>query len=175
MVRFVTFLSMFAIAWVAHATQVIPSAVDYTNDTIEQGATLQACVINAAIISPPAPEVVSFQFLVVSGRVGFKVTAGDMNWRDGSIIAKRISQADFSTGQFNRPRAFAKDITPEGQLVAVLIDPSLKTEFTRAFFGGHYLVEFKRTDKPEVRSYYIEQAPDKDVRDRFEECFRAMK
>ena len=38
------------------AAQIIPTGVEYTNDTIEQGGQLQACIVTTAIISPPAPE-----------------------------------------------------------------------------------------------------------------------
>ena len=63
----------------AYATQVAPTNVEYTNDNIEQGGKLQVCIITAAIINPPAVEVVNFQFMnFVNGRVAFKVTAGDM-------------------------------------------------------------------------------------------------
>ena len=78
----------------AYATQVVPRSVEYTNDNIEQGGKLQACIITAAIINPPAPEVVNFQFMkFINGRVAFKVTAGDMNWTNASLVAKRIARA----------------------------------------------------------------------------------
>jgi hypothetical protein len=142
----------------AYATQVIHKNVEYTNDSIEQGGKLQACIITAAIITPPAPEVVNFQFMeFVNGRVAFKVTAGDINWTNASSVAKRISEADFFTGAFNQPNAFDKKITTEGQLVAFLKEPGLILDFSAAFFGGNYSIRFRRTDTNDERIYEIEQ------------------
>jgi len=50
-----------------------------------------------ANISPPAPEIVNFQVLMILDRPAFKVAAGEVNWTQGSSMAKRISAADFST------------------------------------------------------------------------------
>jgi hypothetical protein len=83
-----TFAMLFPV--LAHATQVSPSGIEYTNDTIEQGGKLAACIVTTAIISPPAPEIVNFQVLVVGGTHAFKVTAGDVDWTNGSGVAKRI-------------------------------------------------------------------------------------
>jgi hypothetical protein len=55
-----TFAMLFPV--LAHATQVSPSGVEYTNDTIEQGGKLAACIVTTAIISPPAPESPSAKF-----------------------------------------------------------------------------------------------------------------
>src|SRR6266498_2144065 len=90
-----TFAMLFPV--LAHATQVSPSGVEYTNDTIEQGGKLAACIVTTAIISPPAPVIVNFQVLVVGGTHAFKITAADVDWTKGSGVAKRISAADFST------------------------------------------------------------------------------
>jgi hypothetical protein len=46
------------------AAQIIPSGVEYTNDTIEQDGQLQACIMVAAIINPPARELLNFQLLI---------------------------------------------------------------------------------------------------------------
>jgi hypothetical protein len=78
--------------------------VPNTNDTIEQRGKLAACIVTTA---PPAPEIVNFQVLVIGGTHAFKVTAGDVDWTNGSGVAKRISAADFSTAQFNHPSAFS--------------------------------------------------------------------
>jgi len=78
----------------AYATQVIPKSVEFTNDKIEQGGTPQACIVNVTITNPPASELVKFQFMVfINGRFAFMVTAGDMNWSDMSLAAKRIADA----------------------------------------------------------------------------------
>jgi hypothetical protein len=68
--------------------------VPNTNDTIEQRGKLAACIVTTA---SPAPEIVNFQVLVIGGTHAFKVTAGDVDWTNGSGVAKRISAADFST------------------------------------------------------------------------------
>jgi hypothetical protein len=60
-----TFAMLFPV--LAHAAQVIPTGVEYTNDTIEQRGKLAACIVTTAISSPPSPEIVNFQFLVVGG------------------------------------------------------------------------------------------------------------
>jgi hypothetical protein len=157
-----------------HSAQIIPTGVEYSNDTIEKGGQLQACIVTTAIINPPAPEIVNFQLLIVLGRPGFKVTAGDVDWTRQSSVAKRISEADFSSAQFNHPNAFTKNITPEGQLVAMLKDDSLRNDFIRVFIGGHYSIRFRRTDLPNERVYYIEQSPSEDVRNTFTKCLHTM-
>ena len=162
-------------AGIARAAQVIPTAIEYTNDTIEQGGQLRACIVTAAILTQPAPEIVNFQFLLVAGSPGFKVTAGDFDWTKQSLTAKRISDANFSTAAFNHPTAFTKKVTTEGQLVAFLTDDSLRKQFVDAFFGGGgYSIEFKRTDVPTVRTYYIEHGPGDDVVSTFSKCVHTM-
>ena len=79
------------------ATQIIPS-VEYSNDTIQQNGVIQACIVTVALVSPPAPEIVNLQFLVIAGdgfRLAYKVTAGDVNWNEGSSVARRIAAANF--------------------------------------------------------------------------------
>ena len=88
----------------AYATHVNPKSVEFTNDNVEQGGKPQVCVVTVAITNPLEPEVVNFQFMVfVNGRFAFKVTAGDMNWSNMSLVAKRISDADFFTGCIQLP------------------------------------------------------------------------
>ncbi|MGA7432562.1 MAG: hypothetical protein WBW35_19180 [Xanthobacteraceae bacterium] len=156
------------------AAQIIPTGVEYTNDTIEQAGQLQACIVTTAIVSPPAPEIVNFQLLIVFGRPGFKVTAGDVDWPKQSNVAKRISDANFSTAQFNHPNAFTKNVTTEGQLVGMLTDDSLREDFINAFFSGGYSIRFKRIDISEDRTYYVKQAPDVDVVNTFAKCVHMM-
>jgi hypothetical protein len=62
--RLVTFTFAMLFPVLAHATQETPTSVEYTNDTIEQGGKLAACIVTTAIISPPTPELVNFQVLV---------------------------------------------------------------------------------------------------------------
>ena len=168
-----TFAMLFSV--LVHAAQVIPSGVEYTNDTLEQGGKLVACIVTTAIISPPAPEIVNFQVLVIGGTHAFKVTAGDVDWTNGSGAAKRISAADFSTAQFNHPTAFKKSVTSEGQLVGYLRQSNLNGEFLKAFFGGRYTIRFMRTDQKDERTYYIEQAPESDVTNAFRLCLGSMR
>ena len=159
----------------AYATQVVPRSVEYTNDNIEQGGKLQACIITAAIINPPAPEVVNFQFMkFINGRVAFKVTAGDMNWTNASLVAKRILEADFFTGKFNHPTVFDKKITTEGQLVAFLTEPRLTLDFAAAFVGGNYSIRFRRTDTNDERIYEIEQSVPASVLAGLNTCINSM-
>jgi hypothetical protein len=106
--RLVTFTFAMLFPVLAHAAQVIPTGVEYTNDTIEQGGKLAACIVTTAIISPPAPEIVNFQFLVVGGTHAFKVAAGDVDWTKGAGVAKRISAADFSTANNSIIRVHSK-------------------------------------------------------------------
>jgi hypothetical protein len=158
----------------AKATQIIPGNIEYSNDTIEQAGQLQACIITVGIISPPAPEIVNFQLLYVRGRVGFKVTAGDLNWKAKSLSAKRISAATFSTGQFNHPDAFKTSVTPEGQFVGFLTDVELTAKFIFAFAGGNYSIQFQRTDLPDEHVYYLEKGPEPEVVERFRSCVNSM-
>jgi len=123
-----------------YATQVIPKSVEFTNDKIEQGGQPQACIVTATITNPPASEVVKFQFMVfINGRFAFMVTAGDMNWSDMSLVAKRIADANFLTGAFNHPDVFDKQFTTEGQLVAFLVDANLSFDFLDAFLAVIFL------------------------------------
>jgi hypothetical protein len=172
---FVTFTFAMLFPVLAHAAEVSPSGVEYTNDTVEQGGRLAACIVTTAIISPPAPEIVNFQVLVIGGTHAFKVTAGDVDWTNGSGVAKRISAANFSTAQFNHPSAFRKSITREGQLVGYLRLPNLSGEFLKAFFGGRFTIRFMRTDQKDERTYYIEQAPGSDVANAFRLCLGSMR
>ena len=171
----VTFTFAILFPLLAHAAQVTPTGVEYTNDTIERRGKLAACIVTTAIISPPAPEIVNFEVLVVGGTHAFKVAAGDMDWTKGSGVAKRISAADFSTAQFNHPRAFKKSITSEGQLVGYLREPNLNGEFLKAFFGGRYTIHFMRTDQKDERTYYVEHAPGSDVTNAFRLCLGSMR
>jgi hypothetical protein len=41
---------------IGNATQIIPS-VEYSNDKIEQNGVIRACIVTAALICPPAPEI----------------------------------------------------------------------------------------------------------------------
>jgi len=173
--RLVTFTFAMLFPVLAHAAQVIPSGVEYTYDTIEQGGKLAACIVTTAIISPPAPEIVNFQVLVIGGTHAFKITAADVDWTKGSGVAKRISAADFSTAQFNHPRAFKKSITSEGQLVGYLRESNLNGEFLKAFFDGRYTIRFMRADQKDERTYYIEQAPGSDVTNAFRLCRGSMR
>jgi hypothetical protein len=79
------------------------------NDRIVQNGILRACIITTAFISPPAPEIVNLQLLAIAGSGGvlaYKVTAGDLNWNEGSSVARRIATANLSTADFNHPNAF---------------------------------------------------------------------
>ncbi len=156
------------------ATQIIPTGVEYTNDTIQQGGQLQACEIVVAIISPPAPEVVNLQLLLVGGQLGFKVAVGDLDWSHKSSVAKRISKAEFSAADFMHPDAFRQSVTPEGQLIAMLTQPALDRSFLKAFLDGGYSIQFNRDDASDERVYYIKQSPGADVRNTFAQCIHAM-
>jgi hypothetical protein len=70
------------------AAQIIPVDVEYSNDHIEQGGKLQACIVTVGIINPPAPEIVNFQILTVFDRMNFKIAAGDVDWKTQSMVAK---------------------------------------------------------------------------------------
>ena len=159
----------------ARADQIMPTGIEYTNDTVELGGELQGCVVTVAILTRPGSETVNFQYLFVAGRAGFKVTVGDIDWTKKSLTAKRISDASFYTTAFNHPAAFKKNVTTDGQLVAFLIDNSLGKQFFDAFFGGDgYTIEFQRTDVPTVRTYYIERGPRYDVVSTFSKCVHTM-
>jgi hypothetical protein len=144
--------------------------------------------VTVTIKNPPASEVVKFQFMVfVNGRFAFMVTAGDMNWSDMSLVAKRIADANFFSlvakriadanffaGAFNHPNVFDKQITT-GQLVAFLIDANLSFDFLDAFFDGNFSVRFRRTDISDERIYEIGQQPGPDIAAGFKACLDSMK
>jgi hypothetical protein len=160
----------------ANGTQVVPRYVEFTNDNVEQGGKPQVCVVTATITNPPELEVVNFQFMVfINGRFGFKVTAGDMNWSNMSLVAKQIADANFFTAAFNHPNAFDKEITAGGQLVAFLVDKNLPFDFLDAFFGGNFSIRFRRTDINDERIYEIGQWPGPDIAAGFKACLESMK
>ena len=159
----------------ARADKVIPTGIEYTNDTIELGGELQGCVVTVVILTQPGSETVNFQYLFVAGRPGFKVKVGDIDWTKKSLVAKRISDASFYSTTFNHPTAFKKNVTTDGQIVASLIDDSLGKQFFDTFFGGGgYTIEFQRTDVPTVRSYYVERGPRYDIVSTFSKCVRTI-
>jgi hypothetical protein len=160
------FIVTLSITSMANAAEIVAGGVEYANDKIEQNGVVRGCAITAAIISPPSPEIVNFQVLIIAGRPAFKITAGEVNWTEG----KWIAAANFLTAEFNHPNAFKKSITPEGQLLAVLIDDRLGDAFLRAFLGGRYAVQLRRTDVADERTYYIERGPGRDVALAFVNC-----
>ena len=160
----------------AYATPVIPKSVEFTNDEVEQDGKPQVCIVTVTIKNPPASEVVKFQFMIfINGRFAFMVTAGDMNWSDMSLVAKRIADANFFAGAFNHPNVFDKQITTEGQLVAFLIDANLTFDFLDAFFGGSFSIRFRRIDVSDERIYEIEQQPGPYIAANFKACLDSMK
>jgi hypothetical protein len=160
----------------AYATQVVPKYVEFSNDNVVQGGKPQVCVVTVAITNPPEPEVVNFQFMVfINGRFAFKISAGDMNWNNKSLVAKQIADANFFTVAFNHPNAFDKKITTEGQLVAFLVDENLPFDFLDAFFGGNFSIRFRRTDISDERNYEIGQQPGPDIAAGFKACLESMK
>jgi hypothetical protein len=162
------------------AAQIIPIGVEYSNDHIEQGGKLQACIVTVGIINPPASEIVNFQILAVFDRMNFKIiwdfkiTAGDLDWKTHSMVAKRVSGGTFSTSAFNHPSAFVGSITPEGQFLGTLTNPSLEVDFAKSFFLGRYLIRFLRDDTKEERVYYIENTAAPDIRSAFISCLHHM-
>jgi hypothetical protein len=113
--------------------------------------------------------------LFINGRFAFKLTAGDMNWSNMSLVAKQIADANFFTGAFNHPNAFDKKITTEGQLVAFLVDENLPFDFLDAFFGGNFSIRFRRTDISDERINEIGQQPGPDIAAGFKACLESMK
>jgi hypothetical protein len=159
----------------ALAVQIMPTGVEYANDTIELRGELQGCVVTAVVLTQPNSETVNFQYLLVAGRRGFKVTVSDVDWTKKSLTARRISDASFYTDAFNHPTAFKKNVTPDGQVVAFLIDDTLGKKFFDAFFlGGGYTIEFHRTDVPAIRTYHIERGPPYDVVSIFSKCVHTI-
>ena len=88
-------------------------------------------------------------------------------WRDGSL--RQI----FPPGSLITD-AFKQSMTPDGQLLGVLTDNSLQGAFTKAFWQGHYSIEFTRTDNPDPRTYYVEQGPTRDVAMNFMACMKQV-
>jgi hypothetical protein len=156
------------------AAQIIPVSVEYSNDHIERGGKLQACIVTVGIINPPAPEIVNFQILAVFDRMNFKIAVGDLDWKTQSMVAKRVLEGTFWTSAFNHPSAFVSSITPEGQFLGTLTDPSLRVEFAKSFFLGRYSIRFLRDDAKEERVYYIENAASPDIRSNFISCVNQM-
>jgi hypothetical protein len=159
----------------ARATQVIPGGVEYTNDQIEEAGQLKGCIIVVAIVSPPSPESVNFEFLFVSGRAGFKISVGDIDWNAKSISKKTVVKGDFGSREFAYHDAFTGSVSPEGSYVAFLKNDNLTTRFMMGFISGRYSISFLRSDQKDVREYGIEQIPaPKTVIDSFKACIDSI-
>ena len=51
------------------------------------------------------------------------------------------------------------------------MDESLLGAFTKAFWGGHYSIEFTRTDNPDL---YVEQGPSRDIAMNYMACMKRV-
>lgn len=158
----------------AHAEQVIPRIVEYSNDSIsDQGKTV-ACVVAVVIVSPPDQRTLNFQFLSFKERAGWKITGGLMNWATQTMTALIAQDGSFSSSAFVAPRAFAKSLTPEGQLVGVLTQPDRLPDFVAAFFKGRYVVAVRWQRQPNELTYYVDKPPSTKVKSDFLDCIKNM-
>jgi hypothetical protein len=159
----------------AMASQIIPGGVEYTNDKIEKYGRTLGCMIVVAIVSPPAPEIVNFQYLFVNARHGIKVAVADVDYQRGSAAPVQLQKANFSSRLFTHYNAFDGKISPEGSCVGFLKQNDVSHAFASAFFRGNYTISFERSDVTEARSYYIEQSPPRSVTDAFVACSKSIR
>lgn len=125
----------------ANAEQVVvrKEHVQYSNDTISDGGRTVACIITAAVVVYPDNRVLNFQILSFNnGRVGWKITGGTIDFKTQSATALRALDGSFTSSRFIQKGAFQKSLTPEGQLVGVLVEPDLLPAFVKAFTGPYW-------------------------------------
>jgi hypothetical protein len=167
-------VGQFTPPWTTRAEQVIARDIEYSNDSIsDQGKTV-ACVVTVVVVAPPDQRTLNFQFLSFRETAGWKITGGRINWTTQAMAALRAQDGSFSSSSFVAPMAFAKDLTPEGQLVGILTQPSQLSAFTTAFFNGPYTVAVTWQDSPDELTYYIAESPPVDVRAKFLMCMKSL-
>jgi hypothetical protein len=93
-----------------------------------------------------------------------------MDWKNHSAVAKRVDDGEFSASDFLYQDAFQKNLTPEGQLVGVLVRSDLVRPFSQAFFQKPYSVSVRWEKAPDNVVYYIDQSPPSAVAKSFREC-----
>jgi len=158
----------------ARAEQVIARHIEYSNDSISDQGKAVACVVTVVILAPPDQRTLNFQFLSFKERAGWKITGGRMNWTTQTMTALRAQDGSFSSSSFVAPMAFAKDLTPEGQLVGVLTQPDQLSAFIMAFFTGPYTVAVRWQDSPDELTYYVGTPPSADVKAKFLMCVKNL-
>jgi len=121
---------------------VVVRHAEYSNDTITDTGRLVACIVTLAVVAPPDPRILNFQFLQLQGRSGWKITGGVMDWKNQSAKAKRVDDGNFAGAAFMHPNAFQKRLTPEGQLVGVLVENELSRSFRKRSFKSPILFLF---------------------------------
>lgn len=156
------------------AEQVVVHHVEYSNDTITDAGHLMACVVTLAVVAPPDPRVLNFQFLQFNGRAAWKITGGVINWKDHSAVAKRVAEGNFSAATFLYHDAFQKSLTPEGQLVGVLTRGELYPSFAQSFFQSPYSVSVRWEDATDETVYYIQESPPSAVIKSFRDCIATL-
>jgi len=159
----------FALA-TAHAEQVIVRQTDYSNDSITDGGRIVACIVTASVEAPPDRRVLNFQFIQLQGRVAWKITGGIMDWKQVSVVANPVSDGSFSSNKFSVPNAFQKSLTPEGQLLGVLVKDEFYTMFAQAFFQTPYSVSVTWRNAKEPTVYYINKSPAATIIHQFRSC-----
>ena len=167
-------LLQFTLSNPAVAEQIIAKQIEYSNDFISDQGKPIACVVTLVVVALPDPRTLNFQFLWFKERAGWKITGGKMNLNTQSMTALRARDGRFSSISFLAPGAFSKSLTPEGQLLGVLIMPEHLKGFITAFFSGPYSIAVTWDDSPEEPTYYIPNPPPDDVYAKFLSCVRTL-
>ena len=156
------------------AEQVVVHQVEYSNDSISNGGKTVICVVTMVALALPDPRSLNFQFLVGKGVSGWKITGGLLDTKSMSWKANRVADGEFSSSTFNHDQDFKKQLTPEGQLVGWLMNPSLFADFFFAFDSAPYSVRVRWAGTDEDVTYYIDQPPDQNVRSTLRRCHAGM-
>ncbi len=158
----------------AEAEQIVARHIEYSNDSISDHGKTVACIVTLVVASPPDPRTLNFQFLSFKGTAGWKITGGRMDWNTQSMTAMRAQDGSFSSSTFVVPKAFQKNLTPEGQLVGVLIQPEQLSAFIEAFFKEPYTVAVTWQGSPDELTYYVAASPSADVKGKFITCMKTL-
>ncbi len=158
----------------AEAEQIVARHMEYSNDSIsDQGKTV-ACIVTLVVASPPDQRTLNFQFLSFKATAGWKITGGRVDWDTQAITGLRAQDGGFSSRLFVMPKAFQKNLTLEGQLVGILIQPEQLSAFIAAFFKEPYSVAVTWQGSPEELTYYVAVSPSADVKAKFLTCMKTL-
>jgi hypothetical protein len=169
-------LALLALAMLPGAANAVevPGIAAYRNDTVRQSDTVRLCVVTLVLANAPGDETVEFQLLASDRRFGFKLTAGRFDAASGRVEPYRLDDADFSGPGFPFDSPFGKRATFTGQVVGMLGAGILARDYLDAFFGGRFVLQFRREGRDAATRYLVLQRPAEAVRRAFVDCLKRL-